>query len=345
MTIHKFGARSLPKYVADVRQFNRFYTRELGLLDRHLLQSPFTLAEARVLYELAQRETTTASAICAELGLDLGYLSRILKSFEQQKFIKRERASTDNRQYNIRLTRLGRQQFVPLDRAARVQVASLIEPMPIDLRDQLVESMRRVQDLLAPQVTKAKSYQTRGLRPGDIGWVTHRQALLYAQEYGWDLTYEALVAEILSGFVKSYDPKCDDAWIAEQDRAIVGSVFLVRECATAAKLRLLYVEPSARGLGIGRRLVDECICSARSKGYEKLSLWTNDVLVSARKIYQAAGFRLMREEPHHSFGKDLLGQTWELALCVEPALPLHQHGRRTGRQERGRPDCGEVPGR
>jgi DNA-binding MarR family transcriptional regulator/GNAT superfamily N-acetyltransferase len=308
---------STPKVIAEVRQFNRFYTRCLCLLDRHLLDSPFTLTEVRVLYELARRESTTASAMAADLGLDLGYSSRILKMFERRRYIKRERSCTDTRRYHIRLTRLGRQRFLPLDKAACAQIARLIEPVPANRRDQLVESMQTIQGLLTAQTVETKAYQLRGLRPGDIGWVTHRQALLYQQEYGWDISYEALVAEILGGFVKSFDAASESAWIAEQDQKILGSVFLVRASDKIAKLRLLYVEPSARGLGIGRRLVDECIAFARGKGYETLTLWTNDVLISARKIYQAAGFRLTSEERHHSFGKDLIGQTWDLALRVD----------------------------
>ena len=306
--------RSAPKVVADVRQFNRFYTRYLGLLDRQLLDSPFTLTEVRVLYELARRESTTASAIAADLALDLGYLSRILKAFERHRYIKRERSSTDTRQYHLKLTRLGRQRFLPLDKAARIQIERLIEPLPAAGREQLVESMHSIRSLLTDRTVVARAYQLRSLRPGDIGWITHRQALLYQQEYGWDIGYEALVAEILGGFVKSFDAASERAWIAEHDQKILGSVFLVRASEKIAKLRLLYVEPSVRGLGIGRRLVDECIAFACSKGYETLTLWTNDVLISARKIYQAAGFRLMRAERHHSFGKDLTGQTWDLAL-------------------------------
>lgn len=315
---------STPKVIAEVRQFNRFYTRCLGLLDRQLLDSPFTLTEVRVLYELARRESTTASAMAADLGLDLGYLSRILKMFERRRYIKRERSSADTRQYHIRLTRLGRQRFLPLDRAACAQIARLIEPVPANRRDQLVESMHTIQGLLTAQTVETKAYQLRGLRPGDIGWVTHRQALLYQQEYGWDISYEALVAEILGGFVKSFDAASESAWIAEQDQKIIGSVFLMRASDRIAKLRLLYVEPRARGLGIGRRLVDECIAFARGKGYETLTLWTNDVLISARKIYQAAGFRLTGEERHHSFGKDLIGQTWDLALRVDAPTSIDQ---------------------
>jgi DNA-binding MarR family transcriptional regulator/GNAT superfamily N-acetyltransferase len=321
MEPRKAAHGSAPKVIAEVRHFNRFYTRQLGLLDR-FLDSSFTLTEARVLYELARCKFTTASAMAADLGLDLGYLSRILKMFERRRYITRERGRTDARQYLIRLTRLGRQQFLPLDRAARMQVAKLIEPLSTDHRKELVDSLRTIQDLLTVQGPAPKSYHLRGLRPGDIGWVTHRQAVLYRQEYGWDITYEALVAEILSSFVKRFDPKSDGAWIAELDQEIVGSVFLVRASASIAKLRLLYVEPSARGLGIGRRLVNECVAAARAMGYERLSLWTNDVLVSARRIYQAAGFRLTSSEPHHSFGKDLIGQTWELALGADAAASV-----------------------
>jgi DNA-binding MarR family transcriptional regulator/N-acetylglutamate synthase-like GNAT family acetyltransferase len=312
-------ARSRPesdaKIIAEVRRFNRLYTRQLGLLDRHLLDSPFTLTEARVLYELAQRESTIATRIAVDLGLDLGYLSRILKTFERRRYIKRERASADTRQYHISLTALGRERFLPLDRSARAQIASLIAPLPTARRRELIDSMRAVEGLLTKRA-QPKSYQLRGLRPGDIGWITHRQAILYQQEYGWDISYEALVAEILAGFVKAFDPKSESAWIAEQDQKIVGSVLLVRASSNIAKLRLLYVEPSARGMGIGRRLVDECIAFARAQGYETLTLWTNSVLLSARRIYEAAGFRLTKQEPHRSFGKDLIGQTWDLDLRV-----------------------------
>ena len=302
--------------IAEVRRFNRLYTRQLGLLDRHLLDSAFTLTQARVLYELAQCKSTTATRIAADLGLDLGYLSRILKMFERRRYIKRERASADTRQYHISLTALGQQRFLPLDRAARAQIATLIAPLSTARRHALVDSMCAVEGLLTSRAVEPKSYQLRGLRPGDIGWITHRQAILYQQEYGWDISYEALVAEILAGYVKAFDPKYESAWIAEQDEMIVGCVFLVRASGNVAKLRLLYVEPSARGMGIGRRLVDECIAFARTQGYETLTLWTNNVLVSARRIYQAAGFRLMKEEPHHSFGRDLIGQTWDLDLRV-----------------------------
>ncbi len=314
--------------IADVREFNRFYTRQLGLLDQHLLESPFTLTEARVLYELAQRQSSTATEIAADLGLDLGYLSRILQTFERRGFVKRARMSEDARRVQVCLTPTGRNAFLPLERAARRQVESLMAPLSVSRRNALVNSMRTIQEVLtAPESAAdlhphpyphadptANTVTLRGLRPGDVGWITHRQGVLYHQEYGWDGSYEALVAEILSKFVKSFDPGSEAAWIAETAERIVGCVFLVHASAKIAKLRLLYVEPAARGMGIGRRLVDECIAFARAKHYEILTLWTNDVLVSARKIYLAAGFRLTKEEPHHSFGKNLVGQTWDLNL-------------------------------
>jgi DNA-binding MarR family transcriptional regulator/N-acetylglutamate synthase-like GNAT family acetyltransferase len=299
-----------------VRDFNRFYTRQLGLLDRGLLGSEFTLTEARVLYELANRDDITATEIARELGIDLGYLSRLLAKFERRRYIKRTRSPVDARQSSLHLTSKGRAAFDPLNRAAADQIAAMIDPMTLERRCELLAAMQNVQRLLQPTDGQLESepYVIRPLRTGDIGWITHRQGVLYAQEYGWDATYEALVAEILAGFVKNFDSNFEYGWIAERDHEIVGSVFLVRASTTLAKLRLLYVEPSTRGLGIGRRLVQECVEFARAKGYSTLTLWTNDVLVSARRIYQAAGFRLTQEERHHSFGKDLVGQTWELGL-------------------------------
>ena len=299
-----------------VRNFNRFYTRQLGLLGRSLLGSEFTLTEARVLYELARRGDITATEIARDLGIDLGYLSRLLAKFERRRYIERTRSAGDARQSLVQLTKKGRAAFDPLNRAATDQIAAMIDPMTPDRRRELLAAMQSVECLLQPghERPEREPYILRPLRIGDIGWITHRQGVLYAQEYGWDGTYEALVAEILAGIVKNFDADSEYGWVAERDREIVGSVFLVRASASLAKLRLLYVEPSARGLGIGGRLVQECIEFARAKGYATLTLWTNDVLASARRIYQAAGFRLTKEEHHHSFGKDLVGQTWDLAL-------------------------------
>ena len=310
------NARPAGEAIDVIRSFNRRYTRQLGLLDSGLLGSEFTLTEVRVLYELANCEDSTATQIAGELGLDLGYMSRLLKKFGRRRYIKRKRSSVDARQSRLQLTERGRAAFEPLDRAAKLQIAEMIAPMTPEQRSLLVSSMQSVQRLLqaAPAESVREPYAIRPLKVGDIGWITHRQGILYSQEYGWDATYEALVAEILAGFVKNFDSKLERGWVAERAGGIIGSVFLVRASADLAKLRLLYVEPAARGLGVGRRLVQECIDFARMQGYNTLTLWTNDVLVSARRIYQAAGFRLTKEERHHSFGKDLVGQTWDLVL-------------------------------
>lgn len=296
-----------------IRDFNRFYTRQIGVLDQGFLGSPFTLTEVRVLYELAHREEPTATEIARELSLDPGYLSRLLRKLERQGHLARGRHAQDGRQRPLRLTRTGRRVFEGLDRASGQRIATMIAALTPGQVGELVGSMQAVRRLLRSEVS-ASPFSLRPLRVGDIGWIIHRQGLLYAEEYGWDVTYEGLVAEILGSFLKQLDPAAENAWVAERNGAIVGSVFVVRESATVAKLRLLYVEPAARGLGIGRQLVDACVTFAREKGYRTLRLWTNDVLVSARRIYQVAGFRLVKEERHHSFGKDLVGQTWELAL-------------------------------
>jgi len=300
--------------IADVRAFNRFYTRQIGLLDEGLLQSAFSLTEARVLYELAHRDGLTATDLGRDLGLDAGYVSRLLKKFERLDLISRSTLVSDARQSSIALTPAGRNAFAPLNKGSHDQVAALLDRLPASEQDRLVKSMRTVQALLDESAEPKIPYLLRPLQIGDIGWITRRQGMLYAQDYGWDETYEALVAEILAAFVKSFDPKSERSWIAERDGEVVGSVFVVRKSPEVAKLRLLYVEPSARGLGIGKRLVEECIGFARAKGYKTLTLWTNDILTAARHIYQVAGFKLIEEEPHHSFGKDLVGQTWDLEL-------------------------------
>ena len=300
--------------IESVRAFNRFYTRHLGLLDESVLASGFSLTEMRVLYELAQRKSATATELGRDLGVDAGYLSRVLSKFEARRWLKRSPAPDDARQALISLTTAGRKAFNPVEKAARDQIAALLEPLPAPLRDRLVKAMETVQRLLGGMPEAKVPYVLRDLRPGDLGWIVHRQSLLYHQEYGWDETFDALVAEIAAAFVKNLDARRERCWVAEREGEVVGSVFLVRASDKVAKLRLLYVEAPARGLGIGARLVDECIRFARAKGYRTLTLWTNDVLVSARKIYQAAGFRLTNEERHHSFGKDLVGQTWDLDL-------------------------------
>ncbi|RVC56582.1 MAG: GNAT family N-acetyltransferase [Mesorhizobium sp.] len=311
MTIHHPPGK---ERIDAVRAFNRFYTRQIGLLDEGLLKSPFSLTEARVLYELAHHDGLVASDLVRDLGLDAGYVSRLLKKFEERGLVERAATEADARRSSIALTKAGRDAFAPLNKDSHAQVQALLDKLPPAEQDRLVKAMGTVQRLLGDQPEPRVPYVLRPLQVGDIGWVTRRQGLIYAQDYGWDETYEALVAEILAEFVRKFDPKWERAWIAEREGEVVGSVFLVRKSDQVAKLRLLYVEPSARGLGIGKRLVDECIGFARAKGYRTLTLWTNDILVSARRIYQAAGFELAEEERHHSFGKDLVGQTWNLAL-------------------------------
>jgi DNA-binding MarR family transcriptional regulator/GNAT superfamily N-acetyltransferase len=307
-------AGSLGDPVETVRAFNRFYTRQIGLLDEGLLRSEFSLTEVRVLYELAHRDGSTAAELGRDLHLDAGYLSRILKKLGNRRFIARTRSRDDARRSVLALTRAGREAFEPLNRASYDQIAGMIGQLPAGDQEKLVKAMRRVQELLGGKPKPEVSYVLRPHRSGDIGWITHRQGILYAQEYGWDETFEALVAEIAAAFVKNFDPRRERCWIAEREGEIVGRVFLMRQSDEIGKLRLLYVEPAARGLGIGRRLVKECIRFAGTKGYKTLTLWTNDVLVSARRIYEAAGFRLVAEERHTSFGKHLVGQSWELDL-------------------------------
>jgi DNA-binding MarR family transcriptional regulator/GNAT superfamily N-acetyltransferase len=300
--------------IAAVRRFSRFYTRQLGLLGEGLLKSDFSLTEARVLYELAHREALTATELCRDLGLDAGYLSRMLKTFDHRGLVKRTASLRDGRQTLLTLTPAGRVAFEPLDRASQEEVLAMIGHLtPKDSAD-LVHAMRTVERLFGTRTPPTAPIILRPHRLGDLGWIARRQAILYAQEYGWDATYEALAAEILAAFVRSHEPRAERSWIAERDGAIIGSVFVMRGSENVAKLRLLYVEPAARGLGLGRKLVDACIEFARESGYRTLTLWTNDVLVPARRIHKQAGFTCVAAEPHHSFGKDLIGETWERAL-------------------------------
>lgn len=299
--------------IGAIRRFNRFYTRQIGLLDEGFLNSDFSLTEGRVLYELAHREGVTASELCRDLGLDAGYLSRILKKFAQRGMVEKSPSEHDARQAKLALTRTGVAAFQPLNQTSQAQIAEMIGRLSPQERRRLVGAMTTVEHLLG-QDRDAAELVIRPHRVGDIGWITHRQGLLYANEYGWDASYEALVAEILAAFIRNFDPERERAWIAERNGEIVGSVFLVKKSDAVAKLRLLYVEPAARGLGLGAKLVGECVGFARQKGYSTLTLWTNDILVSARRIYEAAGFKLMAEEKHHSFGNDLIGQTWDLDL-------------------------------
>jgi DNA-binding MarR family transcriptional regulator/N-acetylglutamate synthase-like GNAT family acetyltransferase len=300
--------------VESVRRFNRFYTKQIGLLSEHILKSQFSLAEARVIYELAQREKATATEMGAELGLDAGYLSRLLAAFKKRGLISKKPSETDGRQSVIWLTDKGRKAFTELNAHSHGEVESLLGRLPQADQNRLIDAMRVIEEVLGARPEQKVPYVIRPHRPGDIGWVTHRHGVIYNEEYGWDEEFEALVAEIAAKFIRNYDPKRERCWIAERGGEIAGCIFLVKKTNTVAQLRLLLVEPSARGMGIGKRLVNECVRFARQTGYKKITLWTNSLLDAARHIYEEAGFRLVKEEPHHSFGHDLVGQNWELKL-------------------------------
>ena len=301
----------------EVRSFNRFYTREIGLLERHLPASALSLPEARVLYELAHAPDagSTAAEIGRRLRMDKAHLSRIVARLRARKLLGSRVSEAHGKHVLLFLTGAGRKVFATADAGARAQIDALL--MAVDARggERLIKAMRDIRAVLGDRETVDGELRLRPLQPGDIGWIVHRQTVLYHQEYGWDWTYEGLASRILGAFVERFDAAQEDGWVAERRGAIVGSIFLMQgDEPGVAKLRLLYVDPSARGLGLGRTLVDACIVRARALGYERLTLWTNNVLVSARRIYQAAGFRLMSEAPHHSFGHDLVGQTWVLEL-------------------------------
>jgi DNA-binding MarR family transcriptional regulator/GNAT superfamily N-acetyltransferase len=304
----------IAKQVAAIRAFTRFYTRKIGVVDG-MASNPFSLAEARVLYELANREQPTATDIRKELGLDAGYISRILRDFERRKLVTREQSKTDERQRFLSLTAKGQRAFARLDERSGRNVAAMLQGLSPTERKQVVDAVQTVHRLLGDTAESPRTpYLLRPHQPGDMGWIVHRQAILYAEEYGWDGTYEALAAEVAAQFIKNYDPKRERAWVAEKDGERVGAVFVAKESDAVAKLRLLHVEPEARGLGIGKRLVAECVRFARQAGYQKMTLWTQSILHAARHIYKLAGFQVVREEKHHSFGKDLTAETWELKL-------------------------------
>jgi DNA-binding MarR family transcriptional regulator len=309
---------SLDPRIDIVRRFNRFYTRQIGVLHEGWLSSPFSLTEARVLYELAHREKPTATEVANELGLDAGYLSRILSGFEKRGFLEKTPSEADGRQTLLALSKEGSKAFAPLETGTIEQVGAMIESLAETDRGRLIGAMQTIQKLLGPAGETGHAAKTPYLlRPhqsGDMGWVVHRQGVLYAQEYGYDETFEALAAEIVAKFIQHYDVKRERCWIGEKDNQIVGSVFLVAGSKTVAKLRLLYVEPAVRGLGIGGRLVGECVRFARQAGYKKVKLWTQSELDAARHIYKKAGFHVVEKKRHHSFSKDLVAETWELAL-------------------------------
>ena len=301
--------------VAALRAFNRFYTRKIGVMDGSASR-PFSLAEARVLFELAHRTQPTATEIRSELDLDAGYLSRILGEFERNKLVKRERSKSDTRQVFLSLTAKGRKAFLPLDQRSQRSIAAMLEKLSPEEKKRLTAATQAIRALLGDPAQPGTPYLLRPHEPGDLGWIVYRQAVLYAGEYGWDNSYEALAAEVVARFIKNFDAKRERCWIAERDGKRVGGVFVAKASDEIAQLRLLHVEAEARGLGIGKRLVEECIRFSRQAGYRKMTLWTQSILAAARHIYKQAGFQIVREEPHHSFGKDLTAETWELDLAA-----------------------------
>ncbi len=294
-----------------VRGFNRFYTQQIGVLQEHLLQSDYSLTEIRVMYELSSRGDLTSADLCHMLSLDAGYLSRLVGGLEKRGLIQKVRSVTDARAVQLHLSDLGRAVLAPLEQRTQNEVIALLDSLPEQQQHQLTEAMKRIQALL--QGT-APSYLLRDPQPGDMGLVVQQQTAIYAREYGWNWEFEALVAEIVAKYLREFDPTSERCWIAEKDGEVVGSVFVIRHDDTTAKLRMLYVDASARGMGIGQRLVDECVRFARQVGYTRMLLWTVDILTDARKLYQKAGFELVEEEPMVSFGKSLVSQTWARSL-------------------------------
>jgi DNA-binding MarR family transcriptional regulator/predicted N-acetyltransferase YhbS len=303
---------------AALREFNRFYTRHLGVLQRRFLGSRFSLAEARVLYELGQRDDHTAAHLAARLGLDPGYLSRMLGRLERERLLERPRSAADRRRRPIRLTAGGRRAARVLDGRSQRQALDTVRALPPRRQAELIRAVRTVQDLLGARRESGRTFVLREPRPGDYGWVVQRHGALYAEEYGWDQGFEGLVADIVAGFLKPREHGRVRGWIAEKDGENVGCVFLVRRSAQVAQLRLLLVEPSTRGHGLGRRLVAECVRFAHDARYRRVRLWTNSVLTAAAHLYREAGFRVVSEKPHRSFGADLVGQVWELDLRARP---------------------------
>jgi DNA-binding MarR family transcriptional regulator/GNAT superfamily N-acetyltransferase len=300
--------------VAAVRRFNRFYTQHLGVLRRGWLDSPFSLTEARVLYEIKRRDRATASAISRDLGLDAGYLSRILRRFQRSGLIRKEVSRDDGRKSFLSMTARGRNAFDPIERRSQQQAGAMLGRLTAPEQDHLVASMRAIETMVGSKSKAESDIMLRQPRPGDLGWVVARHAELYAQEYGWAEDFEGLCAQIVADFVRNYDPSCERCWIAEMDDRNVGSVFLVKDTDNVARLRLLLVDPVARGRGLGTRLTDECIRFARTSGYRSITLWTHKVLTAARHVYERAGFRLTSSERRRSFGQNVVSEHWDFAL-------------------------------
>jgi DNA-binding MarR family transcriptional regulator/GNAT superfamily N-acetyltransferase len=302
------------KRVAAIRRFNRFYTRRIGVLQEGYSGGPFSLAESRVLYEIGQRNNPTATGIARELGLDAGYLSRILKAFEVRGYIVRETSGSDGRQSLLSMTPRGRKAFAPIEAHTVSEISAMLGALLPDAQDRLVSALHTVETLLGEQEEPRVPYILRPLQPGDIGWIVARHGVTYGREYGWNQTIEVLTAEIAAAFVRNFDSRRECCWIAERNGENVGCVFVVKEDDETARLRLLLVDSSARGLGIGKRLVEECVRFSRQAGYRRITLWTHRVLEGARKIYVNADFKLTKEWTHDDFGKMLVAETWDLEL-------------------------------
>ncbi len=311
--IKRTSAAAIDRHAAAVRAFNRFYTRRIGVLKSGLLDSPFSLTEVRVLYELAHRDGLTAGQLAGELELDPGYLSRLLGAFERRGLLTRTPSADDARQRHLRLTAAGRRGFAPLDRRAHDEMVDMLRPLSAAAQARLLAAMREVEALLSPGAASSPIL-LRAPGPGDLGWVVQSHGALYAAEFGYNAEFEALVARIVADYVRDFDPGGDCCWIADRGGVPVGCVFIVRKSRQVAKLRLFLVDPAARGSGLGARMIDECVRFARAAGYRKITLWTQSELLAARRLYERAGFRRVATERHRSFGKTLVGENWELGL-------------------------------
>jgi DNA-binding MarR family transcriptional regulator/GNAT superfamily N-acetyltransferase len=303
--------------IAAVRSFNRFYTRQIGVLRKNFLDSPYTLGEARVLYEIGRRRLPTASDIGRELGLDAGYLSRVLRNFEKSGLIERTASASDARRSYLALSMRGKKTMAPLDARSQRDVSDMLGKLDASDQARLIAAMQTIESLLGggqEEEARQSSYTLRAPRTGDFGWIVQRHAELYAQEYQWKEPFEGVCAQIVADFVNKFDAKRERCWIAEMDGENVGCVFLAKDSPSVARIRLLLVDPKARGLGLGARLTDECIRFARRSGYNKITLWTHSILTAARHIYQKAGFKLMHREQHKSFGPPVVSEYWDLVL-------------------------------
>jgi len=309
-------AQERQRRIAAVRRFNRFYTRQLGVLRKTYLDSPYSLGEARVLYEIASGRAPTASGIGRALDLDAGYLSRVLRNFEKRGLIRRKVSARDARQSHLTLTARGHAAYAPLERRSQHDTGAMLGTLAPAEQTRLIAAMHTIETLLggATPNTPQPSYILRAPRPGDFGWVVKRNAELYSQEYQWREPFEGVCAQIVADFANKFDAKRERGWIAEMNGENVGCIFLAKDSATVARVRLLLVDPKARGLGLGARLVDECLRFARHAGYKKVTLWTHSVLTAARHIYEKAGFKLTRTERHKDWGPPVVSEHWDLEL-------------------------------